>query len=78
MAAVPASSPPVRAAPAAAVTAVRVGPGETLVALARRLYGDPAMAEPIFAANRDRLRSPDLVVAGMELRLPRPVTAPRS
>jgi len=28
------------------------------------------MAAEIFAANRDRLRSPDLLVPGMELRLP--------
>lgn len=55
---------------------VVVGPGESLSSLARRLYGDPAMADRIFAANRDRLRSPDLVVPGMELRLPPAVTAP--
>jgi len=60
----------------AAATSVRVGPGETLPSLARRLYGDPAVAGEIFAVNRDRLRSPELVVAGMELRLPRPVRAP--
>lgn len=67
-------SPVPNPAPAASV---RVGAGETLPSLARRLYGDPAMAGSIFAVNRDRLRSPELVVAGMELRLPRPVTAPR-
>lgn len=66
------------AAPGAAATSVRVGPGDTLATLASRLYGDPAAAAEIFAVNRDQLRSPDLVVAGMELRLPRPVTAPRS
>jgi nucleoid-associated protein YgaU len=49
---------------------VRVGPGETLATLAGRIYGDPAMAERIWDANRDRLRSPVLVVPGMELRLP--------
>ncbi len=67
---------PVAPAGGQAASSVRVGPGETLPSLARRLYGDPAMADQIFAANRDRLRSPDLVVPGMELRLPRPVTAP--
>lgn len=67
----PVSLQTVPASPPAAAF-VRVGPGETLPSLARRLYGDPAMAEQIFAANRDRLRSPDLVVTGMELRLPRP------
>lgn len=56
---------------------VVVAPGETLATLARRIYGDPGMAGQIFAANRDRLRGPELVVPGMELRLPRPVTPPR-
>lgn len=78
----PAPAPGVHApapvpAPAPTAASVRVGPGETLPSLARRLYGDPAMAGSIFAVNRDRLRSPELVVAGMELRLPRPITAPR-
>ena len=49
---------------------VRVAPGETLVSLARRFYGDERMAARIWEINRDRLRSPELVVAGMELRLP--------
>lgn len=68
---------PAPAAPAAGVPApqqrpgsVRVAPGETLVSLARRFYGDERMAARIWEANRDRLRSPELVVAGMELRLP--------
>lgn len=70
-------SPPAAAAmpmPAQGPTSVRIGAGETLTSLAARLYGDPAMGPAIFAVNRDRLRSPELVVAGMELRLPRPVT----
>jgi len=49
---------------------VRVEPGETLASLAQRFYGDPAMAGRIWEANRDRIRSPGLVVPGMELRLP--------
>jgi nucleoid-associated protein YgaU len=62
--------------PARSTTVVTLGPGESLSTLARRLYGDPTLADQIFLANRDRLRSPDLAVPGMELRLPRPVTAP--
>lgn len=69
---------PITAPPAPGAMGVKVAPGETLGSLAQRLYGDPAMASQIFAVNRDRLRSPDLVVPGMELRLPRPVTVPRS
>lgn len=49
---------------------IRVAPGDTLAAMAQRLYGDPAMARRIWELNRDQLRSPELVVAGMELRLP--------
>lgn len=62
--AVPAPPPPPRPA------AVRLAPGETLESLARRFYGDERMATRIWEVNRDRLRSPQLVVAGMELRLP--------
>jgi nucleoid-associated protein YgaU len=58
--------PPVPPRPAR----VRVAPGETLASLARRFYGDERAAGRIWEANRDRLRSPELVVAGMELRLP--------
>lgn len=49
---------------------VRVAPGDTLVTLAERFYGDRAMAERIWLANRDRLRSPELLVPGTDLRLP--------
>ncbi len=49
---------------------IRVAPGETLVSLAQRVYGDATMADSIFNANRDRLRNPALLVPGTELRLP--------
>ncbi|MEI7781015.1 MAG: LysM peptidoglycan-binding domain-containing protein, partial [Planctomycetota bacterium] len=49
---------------------VRVGPGETLETLALRFYGDRGLASRLWEANRDRLRNPALLVAGMELRLP--------
>lgn len=64
--------PPAPVGPAAPQRpgSVRVAPGETLASLARRFYGDERMAARIWEANRDRLRSPELVVAGMELRLP--------
>jgi nucleoid-associated protein YgaU len=38
--------------------------------LGQRFYGTSAAAQRIWEANQDRLRSPDLLVAGMELRLP--------
>ena len=64
-------SPPVadaRSTPQGGV--VRLGPGETLETLAITFYGDRRAATRIWEANRDRLRSPELAVAGMELRLP--------
>jgi len=49
---------------------VRVGVGDSLESIAVRFYGDGAMATRIWQANRDRLRSPDLLVPGGDLRLP--------
>lgn len=60
------SSPPVAIRPAK----VTVAAGDSLDAIALRFYGDRAAAARILQANRDRLRSPELIVPGMELRLP--------
>ena len=49
---------------------IRVTPGETFTSLAQRVYGDAQMADAIFNANRDHVRSPALLVPGTELRLP--------
>ncbi len=64
-----ASTPPPPVQPARP-RMVRVGPGETLATLAVRFYGDRALAGRIWEANRNQLRSPELVVAGMELQIP--------
>ncbi len=66
---------PVRANSAAAAT-VRddlvyvVAAGDTLISIARNVLGDASRWEEIYALNRDRLESPDLIVPGMKLRLP--------
>jgi len=44
--------------------------GDTLSAIAARIYGSSAEAGRIFEANRDRLDSPDDVRVGQTLRLP--------
>ena len=62
--------PPATTRPAPVAGTVRLAPGETLETLAERFYGDRRAAARIWEANRDRLRSPELVVQGMELRLP--------
>ena len=67
------ASPEATSAPPATATrpaTVRVGMGDSLESIAVRFYGDRAMASRIWLANRDRLRSPDLLVPGVELRLP--------
>jgi nucleoid-associated protein YgaU len=64
------SAAPAPARPSAAGSTVRLAPGDTLETLAERFYGDRRAATRIWDANRDRLRSPELVVPGMELRLP--------
>jgi len=50
---------------------VVVKPGDTLGAIARRLYGDTKMYQKIFDANREHLRSPNDLTAGMLLRVPK-------
>jgi hypothetical protein len=49
----------------------RVEPGEALADVARRVYGLPTMAEPLWRANRDQLPSITTPLdAGMTLRTP--------
>jgi nucleoid-associated protein YgaU len=49
----------------------------SLVAIARRMYGDSAMANEIFKLNRDQLRTPEGLRPGMRLRLPPPQNFPQ-
>lgn len=58
------------ATPSQRPATIRVGMGDSLESIAVKFYGDRAMAPRIWMANRDRLRSPDLLVPGAELRLP--------
>jgi len=55
-----------------AYKAYTIQPGDTLTRIARREYGSdrPDLVNAIFAANRDRMNSPDHLVLGKELRLP--------
>ena len=47
-----------------------VEPGDTLSAIADTFYGDPAKFRIIFAANRNQLDDPDVIVPGQVLRVP--------
>lgn len=51
-----------------ALVSHRLAPGETLVALARRFYRDPARAEELGRLNR--VKNPKQLHAGKELRIP--------
>jgi nucleoid-associated protein YgaU len=47
-----------------------VAPGDTLSGIANAFYGDPGKFRIIFAANRDQLDDPDVIVPGQVLRIP--------
>jgi hypothetical protein len=47
-----------------------VQPGDTLSKIAKEFYGNANEYNRIFAANRDKLESPDKIQAGQELVIP--------
>ncbi len=44
--------------------------GDTLIKIAKNIYGDSELWREIYELNKDRLKSPDVVPVGTELRLP--------
>ena len=48
----------------------RVVVGDTLSAIAKQAYGDPAMWPRIFEANRDQILNANLIFPGQVLRIP--------
>ena len=56
----------------------RVQKGDTLSSLAARYLGSSERFWELFKANRDRLRNPDLLPVGLEIRIPLDGTAPRT
>lgn len=76
----PGGAAPVAAAtPAAVAGTVTVRSGDTLYAIAQRALGDGDRWRELYDANRDQLKSPNLVQAGMNLRVPgrTPAAAPQ-
>ena len=74
-AAAPAAKPAATAAPAAAAAAAAVKTytvqkGDTLSAIASRVYGKSSEYTKIFEANRDQLSDPDKIRPGQVLKLP--------
>ena len=68
-----AASAPAAPAPAATPSAprtYRVASGDTLSRISSRYYGTAARWQDIYNANRDQLRSPDVLPLGVELKIP--------
>ena len=70
----PATRPAVAEAPA--TLTYRVKSGDTLVSIARKVYGTSKGWERIFEANKGLLKSPTRVRPGMELKVPPPPPKP--
>jgi nucleoid-associated protein YgaU len=68
VAAAAAAAPPAPAAPAPRTH--RVTSGDTLTRISSRYYGTATRWQEIFNANRDKLRNPDVLPLGVELRIP--------
>lgn len=56
--------------PESSARELEVLPGETLAKLSNRVYGSHRLWKRIYAANSDRLSSPDQIAVGMRLRIP--------
>jgi len=50
--------------------------GDTLSGITQRFYGKDANWRSLYAANQSKIRNPDLIYMGEELRLPRHLPAP--
>jgi nucleoid-associated protein YgaU len=44
--------------------------GDTLSKIAQQYYGDPALYDKIFQANRDVLKDPNKIFPGQKLKIP--------
>lgn len=64
------SSEPIDDIPAATTQTYVVEKGDTLSAIAQRVYGQASAWKRIFDANRDLLDDPDLIKPGQTLKLP--------
>jgi len=52
-------------------TVYEVKAGDTLGAIAQRIYGKASLYPKIFEANRDILSNPDLIKVGQKLKIPK-------
>ena len=68
--AAPAAAAPAASADSAEKRTYKVNPGDTLSKIAKQFYGNAGAYDKIFQANRDQLKDPDHIQAGMELTIP--------
>ena len=47
-----------------------VKPGDSLSKIAKNKYGNANLWKTIFEANKDRIKNPDLIQVGWELKIP--------
>ena len=59
----PSTSPPTE-------MAYKVAPGDSLSAIAKKVYGDANKWRQIFEANTDQIQNPDLIHPGQILKIP--------
>ncbi len=58
------------AAPAVVYETYKVQPGDSLSKIAKKKYGNANLWKTIFEANQDRIKNPDLIQVGWELKIP--------
>ena len=57
-------------APAVVYETYKVQPGDSLSKIAKNKYGNANLWKTIFEANKDRIKNPDLIQVGWELKIP--------
>jgi len=58
------------AAPAVVFETYTVKSGDTLSKIAKKKYGNSSLWKLIHEANKDRIKNPDLIQVGWELKIP--------
>ena len=67
----PAASQPAAAPAPPPPVSVTVQPGLTLWAIAQENFGDGVMYVEVYAANKDKIRNPDLIYPGQVFTIPK-------
>ncbi len=57
-------------APAVVYETYTVKPGDSLSKIAKQKYGNANLWKTIYEANKDRIKNPDLIQVGWDLKIP--------